>query len=168
MGVSSCLAVCHDFPDAAASRRCRLAGGALVVALRSKGPRGRVEAGPAEGTVSPVPPGGAAGGKPGCARQRAGLRLPTQCQGSGRRLGLAGAPRARRGSGRFQAAAPASWAGRRGWEPGRRVCASDPGEPSLRGGVAQPAGETQTKVARPWRTRGHRRDASRPPRRHQR
>lgn len=79
-------------------------------------------------------------------------------------LGLAGAPRARSVSGRFQAAASASWAPRRAGNSSADsgVGASKQFKPSLHRGVAHPGGETQTKVARPRPSQGHRRSAASP------
>lgn len=96
-----------------------LAGCSSTRSLPSKGPRGRGR-GPAQGAVAPASPAGWRG-----SLGRAGLRRGAGASGvsgfpprggsgpgSGPGPGLAGAPRARSASGRFEAAAPASWARR--------------------------------------------------------
>lgn len=169
------MAVCRALPDAVATMKGGLAGCSSTRSLPSKGPRGRGR-GPAQGAVAPASPAGWRG-----SLGRAGLR-----RGAGASAGVwLPAPRRqwpgqwpRAGTGGRAAGAQCEWEVRggrarflgpaRGCEPGRRVCAVDPGEPSWRPGVARSGGETQTKVARPWPTREHPRGAARPsPRHHQ-
>ena len=115
-----------------------------------------------------------------CGAGRAGVRLVAAAPESARVPGsaprggragavaagqaLAGAPRARRGSGRFGAAASASRApapggGSRAPRPRFR-----PGQPLLASRRRRSDGKTQTKVALPGPTPGQRRGAARPPR----
>lgn len=147
--------------------------GPLAVALRSKGPRGRGRGGSLGGHGDPRP-------ARRCSPGRAGLR-PTAAPAGAR--SPASHP------------APGQWPS--GWDlRARRVRAVEVGGfrrprrlPGLGAGAGNPGaasapltrasppcveaspsllGETQTKVARPWRTRGHQREASRPPWRHRR
>lgn len=154
VGVSGSLVVYCAFPDAAASMRCSLDGGPRPALSRIRDRVGAGEAGPAKGSVTPASLRGRR-----CSMGRARVR-PVPAPPSARvsrfpsggestravaaGLGLEDAPRARSGSGRFQAAVSASWVPLWGWEPELSVCASNPGKPSWRRGVAYPGGESQT------------------------